>query len=50
MTLEATCKWKSEVYCADDMGKQEMLQIIESQKKEISYLQEKVKYLENKQD
>ena len=32
------------------MSKAEMFQIIESQKRELRYLQEKVKYLENQKD
>ena len=32
------------------MSKSEMFQIIESQKRELRYLQEKVKYLDNQKD
>ncbi len=32
------------------MSKQEMFQIIESQKREVKYLQDKVKYLENQKE
>lgn len=32
------------------MSKNEMIQIISSQKKEVSYLQEKIRYLENQKD
>ena len=35
---------------AEDAGKQELQQIIESQKKEIKHLQEKVTLLENQKD
>ena len=34
------------IFYLDDMSKEEMFQIIDSQKKEIRYLHEKVKYLE----
>ena len=34
----------------DDMSKNEMIQIVDSQKRENRYLQEKIKYLENEKN
>ena len=52
--LTATSKFKLFYYlnliCLDDMSKQEMIQIIESQKKEIQHLQEKVKHLDTQKE
>ena len=43
-------KLKSEIICVDDISKNEMIQIIDSQKRENRYLHEKIKYLENEKN
>lgn len=49
--IEATSKYStSALTTTADMSKQEMLQIIESQKKEIQHLSERVKELESEND